>query len=150
MSKLDPQSSTIRKTRVTRKKLQSWLEAAAGDLVYSSESDRPFEWFFLKRGATGWPYDTAEFAKRFPEASGKKLEERSLDDFFRRHIETSDPYDVRAQQIRPRYEALKALIESSLKNPKVIRIGSIEVRCLIVGDDGHGNLAGFSTVAIET
>ena len=134
----------------TRKKLQSILETAAAELVYTSESDRPFEWFFLKDAGTGWPYDAEELAKRFPEAGGKKIEERSLDDFFRRHIETSDPYDVRTQQIRPRYEALKATLGSSLKDPRVIRIGSIEITCLIVGDDGRGNLAGLSTVAIET
>ena len=130
--------------------LRSILESAASDLVYTSESDRPFEWFFLGGAASGWPYDATELAKKLPGSKEKRIEERSLDDFFRRHIETSDPYDVRAQQIRPRYEALKAMLESKLRHPKVIRIGSIEVQCLIVGDDGQGNIAGLSTIAIET
>ena len=130
--------------------LRNNLEAAASDLVYSSESDRPFEWFFLENGATGWPYDGTELAKRLDEAANSRIDERSLDDFFRRHIETSDPYDVRAQQIRPRYEVLKELLRSTLRHPRVVRIGSIEVRCFIVGADGEGHLAGLSTIAIET
>lgn len=132
------------------KNLRKDLEAAASDLVYSSESDRPFEWFFLEDGAEGWPYDGAELAKRLGEGAETRIDERSLDDFFRRHIETSDPYDVRAQQIRPGYEALKEMLRSRLRQPKAVRIGSIEVRCFIVGGDGEGNLAGLSTIAIET
>ena len=132
------------------RKLRNNLEAAASELVYSSESDRPFEWFFLDDGADGWPYDGAELAKRLGEPADERIEERSLDDFFKRHIETSDPYDVRTQQIRPRYEALKEMLRSALRHPKAVRIGSIEVRCFIVGADGEGNLAGLSTIAIET
>jgi hypothetical protein len=130
--------------------LRSRVESAADGLVYTSESDRPFEWFYLENAGIGWPYDADELARRVGARKGERIEERSLDDFFRRHIETSDPYDVRAQQIRPRYESLKALVSSALRHPMVVRIGSIEVRCLIVGADGHGNLAGLSTVAIET
>ena len=132
------------------KNLRNNLEAAAADLVYTSESDRPFEWFILDDGAEGWPYGGAELAKRLGVPSTTRIDERSLDDFFRRHIETSDPYDVRAQQIRPRYEALKEMLRSMLRHPKAVRIGSIEVRCYIVGADGEGNLAGLSTIAIET
>ena len=132
------------------RKLRNNLEAAASDLVYSSESDRPFEGFLLDNGADGWPYDGAELARRLGDPTNNRIDERSLDDFFRRHIETSDPYDVRAQQIRPRYEALKELLRSTLRHPKVVRIGSIEIRCFIVGADGEGNLAGLSTIAIET
>jgi hypothetical protein len=135
---------------VKAKDLRKNLEAAASDLVYTSESDRPFEWFFLEGGADGWPYDGAELAKRLGESPENRIDERSLDDFFRRHIETSDPYDVRAQQIRPRYEALKEMLRSTLRHPKAVRIGSIEVRCYIVGADGKGNLTGLSTIAIET
>lgn len=135
---------------MTARNLRNKIEAAASDLVYSSESDRPFEWFFLDDGATGWPYDGTELAKRLGVPATTRIEERSLDDFFRRHIETSDPYDVRAQQIRPRYEALKEVLRSTLHNPRVVRMGSIEVRCFIVGADRDGNLAGLSTIAIET
>lgn len=145
-----PITSKLSETMNAENNLRSRFESAADGLVYTSESDRPFEWLFLENAGAGWPYDADELARRVGARDGERIEERSLDDFFRRHIETSDPYDVRAQQIRPRYESLKALVSSALRHPRVVRIGSIEVRCLIVGSDGQGNLAGLSTVAIET
>jgi Nuclease A inhibitor-like protein len=129
--------------------LRAALKAAADDLVYTSESDRPFTWFFLPGGAEGWPYGADDFARRLG-AEGERAEERDLDRFFQRHVETSDPYDTQAQAIRPRYERLRELLRTRLEGVRVFRIGNIEVRCYVVGHDGRGNLAGVETVAIET
>ncbi len=124
--------------------------AAAEGLVYTSESDRPFEWFELPGGAAGWPYDPAEFARRIGADAGAPVEERTLERFFKPHIESTDPSDTRAQEIRPRYEALKALLASKLGEVRVFRVGRIEIGCYVVGADGRGNLAGVRTVAVET
>jgi hypothetical protein len=130
--------------------LRPRLEAAADGLVYTSESDRPFEWFELPGGAEGWPYGADEFARRIGAAADAPVEERTLDRFFKPHIETTDPYDTQAQEIRPRYEALKRLLATELRDVRVFRIGRIEIGCYVVGDDGRGNLAGLRTVAVET
>ncbi|HYJ79262.1 MAG TPA: nuclease A inhibitor family protein, partial [Longimicrobiaceae bacterium] len=118
--------------------------------VYTSESDRPFTWLVVPGGGEGWPYPADELARRLGTPPGTRVEERDLDDFLARHIETSDPYDVRAQRIRPRYEALRALLRRTLREPRVVRLGRHEVRCLVVGADADGNLAGLETVAVET
>ena len=78
------------------------------------------------------------------------MEERDLDHFFARHAETSDPYDLEAQRIRPRYEELRELLRTALRGATVYRLGKIEVACYVVGGDGRGNLAGLRTVAVET
>lgn len=130
--------------------LRGEVMAAAEGLVYSSESDRPFEWFELPGGAAGWPYGADEFARRIGAAAGAPVEERTLDRFFKPHIETVDPLDTRAQEIRPRYEALKKLLATRLGEVRVFRIGRIEIDCYVVGDDGRGNVAGVRTVAVET
>lgn len=130
--------------------LRRQLEAAAEGLVYTSESDRPFEWFALPGGGAGWPYGVEEFARRIGAPAGAPLEERALDRFFKPHIESTDPYDTRAQEIRPRYEALKQLLATSLREVRVFRVGRIEIGCYVVGGDGQGNLAGLRTVAVET
>ncbi len=135
--------------RETDQIIQS-IEQAAGNLVYSSESDRPFKPFFLEGGGDGWPYAASEFARRMNLADNAVLEERTLHDFFSRHIENTDPYDVETQRIRPRYEALRDLLDSELSSAKVFRAGKIEIRCWIVGADSSGNLAGLETIAIET
>lgn len=130
--------------------LRATLEDTAEGLLYTSESDRPFAFFALPGGAEGWPYDGETFARRVGLAEGTRVETRDLDDFLARHIETSDPYDVEAQRIRPRYEALKETLRTRLRDVRVFRAGSVEVACWMVGDDGRGNLVGLTTTAIET
>jgi hypothetical protein len=127
--------------------LRARLERAAEGLTYGSESDRPFEFFFLPGGGERAP--GAEAFGRLIGAEGR-VEERDLDDFFMRHAETSDPYDTEAQALRPRYEALRELLRTELRGTAVYRTGRIEVQCYVVGGDGRGNLAGVRTVAIET
>jgi len=130
--------------------LRSEAEALSNGLVYTSESDRPFEWFELPGGAAGWPYGADEFARRIGADAGAPVEERTLNRFFEPHIESADPSDSRAQEIRPRYEALKALLGTRLTDARVFRVGRVEIDCYVVGGDGRGNLAGVRTVAVET
>lgn len=127
--------------------LRERLEREAEGLTYGSESDRPFEFFFLPGGGDQPP--GAEAFGRLIGAAGP-VEERDLDDFFMRHAETSDPYDTEAQRIRPRYEALRETLRTALRGTTVYRTGRIEVQCYVVGGDGRGNLAGVRTVAVET
>jgi hypothetical protein len=124
------------------------LEKSAEGLVYTSESDRPFEFFSLGRLARG-VLDKKSFAELVGASPGE-IEERTLDDFLMRHIETSDPHDTRAQEIRPRYEAFKQVLLKELRDVRVYRIGRVEVSCYMVGIDRLGNACGLKTIAIET
>lgn len=127
--------------------LRARLTEAAEGLTYTSESDRPFEFFFLP-GAGDEPPGAEAFGRLIGAAGA--VEERSLDEFFMRHIETSDPYDTETQRIRPRYEALRQTLRTALRGTTTYRTGRVEVQCYVVGGDGRGNLAGLRTVAIET
>jgi hypothetical protein len=127
--------------------LRERLESAAEGLTYGSESDRPFEFFILPGGGDQPP--GAEAFGRLVGAADR-VEERDLDDFFMRHVETIDPYDTEAQAIRPRYEALRETLRTALRGTTVYRTGRVEVQCYVVGGDGKGNLAGVRTVAVET
>lgn len=130
--------------------LKAEIEKAAEGLLYTSESDRPFEWFELAGGAQGWPYGVDEFARRIGAPADAPLEERELDRFFRPHIEGVDAIDTRSMEIRPRFEALKRLLASRLREVRVFRVGRIEIDSYVVGDAGGGTLAGVRTVAVET
>ncbi|MBW3571743.1 MAG: nuclease A inhibitor family protein [Gemmatimonadetes bacterium] len=138
-----PQSSSSSPDPALRER----LERAAEGLTYTSESDRPFEFFFLP-GAGDAPPGAQAFGTLIG-AEGA-VEERDLDDFFMRHVETVDPYDAQAQRIRPRYEALRETLRTALRGTTVYRTGRIQVQCYVVGGDGRGNLAGVRTVAVET
>jgi hypothetical protein len=122
----------------------------AEGLLYGSEGDRPFEWFELPDGGEGWPYPPEEFARRMRLTLGTRVEETTLDRFLAHHVERTDPYDARAQALRPRYEALKRALRDGLRDARVFRAGRVEIDCYLVGEDGRGNLAGLHTVAIET
>jgi hypothetical protein len=130
--------------------LRAELERASSDLVYSSESDRPFEFFAIPLPGRSAPPSASDFARLIGRQNGDRAEEKSLVDFFARHTATSDPYDSEAQRIRPRYEALMRTISTKLRGVRVYRLGRIEIDCFIAGLDTHGNLVGLKTVAIET
>lgn len=128
--------------------LRERLERASAGLTYTSESDRPFELFFLP-GAGDRPPGVDEFA-RLVGAPDAPRKESDLEHMFARHTDASDPQDAETQRIRPRYEALRETLRTALRWTAVYRIGTIEVQCYVVGGDGSGNLAGLRTVAVET
>lgn len=129
--------------------LRERLERAAEGLTYMSESDRPFEFVFFP-GAGDQPPGVDAFAQLVGAPAEAPKRERELDAFFAQHIEKSDPADAEGQRLRPRYEALRETLRTALRWTTVYRIGSVEVQCYVVGGDGHGNLAGLKTVAVET
>ena len=132
--------------------LRRRLEEAAAGLVYSSEGDYPFEYFCIPGGvgAAGGELTAERFAALVGAPERTPVGERALDDFLARHLERSDPWDVRAQELRPRYERLEAALRESLRDVRVFRIGRVQVACYLAGRDARGNIAGLRTTAIET
>ena len=119
--------------------------------MYTSESDRPFEFVSLSGASVDEPLTPDRFARVVGAPAGARIEQRDLDRFLARHIETSDPADLEAQRIRPRYEALKAALRAALRDVRVFRVvEGVEVRCYAVGWAPDGTLAGLATTAIET
>jgi hypothetical protein len=131
--------------------LRDRIERAAAGLMYSSESDRPFE---FRR----FPGVTIPVARLSPTelaalagARGGEVRELSLDDLLARHIEPVDALDAESQRLISRYEALRDAIRESLEDVRVVRHGRIEVRCLVLGNDpATGEIAGVETIAVET
>jgi hypothetical protein len=127
------------------------IAAAADGLLFSSESDRPFEPFVLPAArVTAWPPDARHFARMLGADAEEPAAEQGVDAFFRRHIELVEPADEAAWRILPRYDALKRLLQQELRELRVFRIGRVQVRCYVVGLDPAGNVVGLQTVAIET
>ena len=136
--------------------LRARLEAAASGLVYSSEGDHPFAYVAVDPPEGGDPSPQSLARALVPGygEAGDRVEERTLDRFLARHIETSDPYDARAQAVRPRYEALKETLRRSLSDVRVLRVtltaDRAVVRCFVVGRNPAGRIVGLATSAIET
>ena len=49
-----------------------------------------------------------------------------------------------------RYQALVNLLKTHLTDIKVYRVGEVEVNCYILGQTESGNIAGLSTISVET
>jgi hypothetical protein len=129
--------------------LEQELRRASSGLVYSSKSDRPFDFFSIPYPGKRASPSAAEFARLVGTPDATPVDVRSVENFFARHTTTSDPYDSEAQKLRPRYEALVRLLSQRLRDVKAYRIGKIEVSWYVGGLDAHGNLAGLKTTAVE-
>lgn len=145
------------------------LERAAANLMYTSESDHPFVWFFqfVARTQADAPTSELDEVVFVPDSSPRvlsvdefrtlldvppteKVDVLSLDAFFARHIENVDSTDPVAVALVPRYRALRETLRQSLEGVQVYRVGRIVIRCYLVGIDRDGNLAGLTTTAVET
>ena len=132
-----------------RPSVRNQLEHAADGLLYTSESDFPFE-FFCAPAQIADTLTAEAFRTIAGAAADAAFEEISVDDFFARHIERVDPNDAVAMALVPRYQALKATVFETLHEPRVYRVGTIAIRCYVVGTDKRGNVAGLTTTSIET
>jgi hypothetical protein len=140
-----------REQAVTEDELRGRLARACEGLVYSSESDRPFE--FVRFTGASMPVARLSLSEvaALTDSLGANVTEISLDELLARHIERVDVLDVRSQRLIPRYEGLRDTVRDALGEVRVFRLGSIEVRCLMLGNDpATGELAGLETVAVET
>lgn len=136
---------------MTADALQARLERAAEGLVYSSESDRPFE--FVRFPGANVPIAdlTLDEVASLTDSLGADVTEITLDELLARHIERVDVQDVQARALIPRYESLRDTLRQSLGAVRVFRLGNVEVRCLVLGNDAEsGELAGLETVSVET
>ena len=121
------------------------LREATQGLLWHSESDYPFEIFLWPGGRltleelierTGYTTDTIEILQ--------------LDRFFDRAISPQDWHDDDEAREVKQYQNLVAVLQETLDDLVVFRLGKIEIAIYIVGTTSEGNLAGISTTAIET
>jgi hypothetical protein len=136
---------------MTIEALRTSLESAAQGLVYSSESARPFDFVHFEGANVPVAQLTPAEIAAITDSLGANVTETSLDELLARHIERVDMRDEEARRLIPRYEALRDTIRRSLRDVRVFRMGTTEVRCLVLGNDpATGELAGLETTAIET
>jgi hypothetical protein len=119
--------------------------------VYSSESDRPFVFVHFEGANVPIAQLTPDEITSLAGSLGANVTETSLDELLARHIERVDAQDDEARRLIPRYEALRDTIRRSLRDVRVFRIGTAEVRCLAVGNNPTtGEVSGLETTAVET
>lgn len=123
------------------------LEEATAGLLFTSESDYPFEVLYWTR--PGGALDAAHVAQ-LTGHSGETVEERSLDDFFRGATTLQEGATDADAATVDRYRALVGLLRAKLSFVRVYRFGHIQIHSYVVGVTGSGSWAGLATVQIET
>jgi hypothetical protein len=122
------------------------LTKATADLLWSSESDYPFE-------IVTWPQDTAisptALFSKLPDPNSP-IETMSITDLFEPVLTIEDWYeDAELAQVN-RYTDLLHAIESNLVDPQVFRVGEVEIAIYIIGKTADGDVVGLKTYVVET
>jgi hypothetical protein len=131
---------------VTTAEIIDRLKQATVDLLWSSESDYPFEIVTWARGVEMNPsvlfsnLDDANLA----------IDSIALADFFAPVLMVEDWYEAEELAQIDRYTDLLDAIESTLTDVKVFRVGEIEIDIYIIGKTPDGDLVGLKTQSIET
>jgi Nuclease A inhibitor-like protein len=140
MSNSPPEAS------VTTAEIIDRLTQATTDLLWSSESDYPFEIVTWAQATEIIP--TALFSNLDEDES--LIESTTITDLFAPVITVEDWYKQTELAIVDRYKSLLATIETNLLEVQVFRIGEIETAIYIVGKTPAGDIIGLKTYSIET
>ncbi|HEY9801533.1 MAG TPA: nuclease A inhibitor family protein [Leptolyngbyaceae cyanobacterium] len=123
------------------------LRTASDGLLMMSESDYPLEIFLWEDAAPTTPQKVMQYTDH-PQDTPVQIV--GVDDFFRVATTVYDWQGEEEKAIVQKFQSLVQTIKSSLKNPQVYRMGSIEIDAYIVGETPTGDLAGLSTKVVET
>lgn len=122
------------------------LVDACRGLVFISETDADIQPFVC--GET-----RSRSLRSYLEAlqiEGKEVEEVSYENFFDRLTTEKDWHRALDKKRTRQFSKLRNVLEESLEDLRVIRVGRIRIDIYIVGIDANGRLAGVKTNAIET
>jgi hypothetical protein len=131
---------------VTTPEIIALFKQVTTDLLWSSESDYPFEVFTWERGVE--LNSTALFSKLAK--PNDSIETMTLTDLFAPVLTIEDWYESDELALVNRYTDLLHAIDSNLSDVKVFRVGEVEIAIYIVGKTPDGDVIGLKTCAIET
>ncbi|HEV7893521.1 MAG TPA: nuclease A inhibitor family protein [Pyrinomonadaceae bacterium] len=122
------------------------LTEATRGLTFMSESDYPFEVF---------AWDGAEPTREFLRGlacldSSAVMETRGAREFFRAAASEPEWKGEDELALARRFQSLLRLLETSLTDLKVYRVGAIDIKVYVAGRAPSGNYLGVSTRVVET
>jgi hypothetical protein len=122
------------------------LKKASAGLQYTSESDYPFEAF-------SWPLETLTPKKLLAQTGHPKdtaIQQGDFDKFFAQATEEKDWHGSKEKETVAQYQHLVHILQTTLSDIQVYRVGQIEMEVYIVGRTPEGAFAGLSTKVVET
>jgi len=123
------------------------LAAAAEGLLVPSETDAPLTPF-------RWGGNAPLTPEALPTALGLSpntpVETRTLDEFFAPLARVADWMDDDQRERAGRFATLHNLIDCSLTDVTVYRVGKTQIAVIVAGQDAHGDTVGLRTTLVET
>jgi hypothetical protein len=121
--------------------LTGQLSPVIDGLLFMSESDYPFEFVSWADAASG-PLTPQHLLELLNLPADTVVEQRTFDQFFNAYLLSSED--------GARYQQMRTILESELTDTTVIRVGEIQVHVYLVGRNKCGQVAGLTTISIET
>ncbi len=121
------------------------IKKAAEGLLFLSESDHPFEIITFSKPNGSVEDHLKKLAKK-----DSPVETQTLEYFFRNMSRINEGDDPEQQTTAKKFQQLQIILNKSLKNIMVYRIGSVQVDAFIIGELPDGSYAGLRTLLIET
>lgn len=137
----DPSPKSI----VTTAEIIDRLTQATVDLLWSSESDYPFELVTWNQGT-----EMTSVALFENLDDDLEIESMTLTDLFEPVLEIEDWYEAAELAQVDRYRDLLHAIETNLADVHVFRVGEVEMAIYVVGKSPTGDLIGLKTHVVET
>jgi hypothetical protein len=131
---------------VTTAEIIDRLKQATTDLLWSSESDYPFEVVSWELGIELTPTDL--FSNIYD--TDLAIESISLTDLFEPVLTIEDWYEDAELALVDRYTNLLDLINTNLSGVQVFRVGEVEIDVYIIGKTLTGDIIGLKTRSVET
>jgi Nuclease A inhibitor-like protein len=139
-------SQSTRSANVTTAEIIDQLKQATTDLLWSSESDYPFEIVTWELGVELNPTDL--FSNIYD--TDLAIESITLTDLFEPVLTIEDWYEQAEIDLVDRYTNLLDSINTNLSEVQVFRIGEVEIEIYIIGKTPTGDIVGLKTRSIET
>ena len=131
---------------VTTAEIIDRLKQATTDLLWSSESDYPFEIVTWEPGVELTPTDL--FSNIYD--TDLAVESTTLTDLFEPILTIEDWYEQAELDLVDRYTNLLDSINTNLAQVQVFRVGEVEIDIYIIGKTPTGDIVGLKTLSVET
>ncbi len=128
--------------------IKTELQKASNGLLMMSETDEPFE-FFYDEELAGEELNETTVLRMAGMPAQYPIEVVELEHFLRnqtRALEENPEAEARAKK----FQELQAKLKELLHDVKVYRVGETRITAYILGTTDAGEIAGLTTVVVET
>ncbi|MDR6195045.1 nuclease A inhibitor family protein [Siphonobacter sp. SORGH_AS_0500] len=136
-------------TRLASNQLIEDLKKEVEGLLYTSESDAPFEVTPLSWTGEKSP-EKEDFIRLLELEEGTPIQTQRLDTFFKPLLKSYDWFGEEETATLERYQKLKEYVTTQLTHTQVYRVGEVEIKVYIVGETIDQQWVALKTEATET